>query len=124
MSAAANTPVTFETARDHLPLYLRGRQLAVAGANVVLVLDGAPGAFALSINNTPAAGFARVPMPAPYGGLPVVAINAAFGNGIFGPHTIEVTNFGGLAAPAVPGVPARLDAGRLRDIVLVVHYAA
>jgi hypothetical protein len=126
LASAPNTIVNVEVGTHHLPLYLGNRALALARAEVVVVSDIAPGAFAVTVNGTPAGGFARVAPaagapPPPYGGLPAVRIDGAFGAGITGAHAISVTNIGGFAAA---GAPPRLDPNRLLDILLVVHYTA
>ena len=102
-------------------MWLGTRPLTFIRAEIVLVTDIAPGAFAISLNAIPVGGFARVALPAPYGGLPAVRINAAFAGGIVRNHTIVVTNAGGFGAA---GAPIRLEPGRLKDLMLVVEYTA
>jgi hypothetical protein len=126
VQANTGTPVTIDVTDRHLPLFLRGKGVAVTGADLVLVTEGRDpvGASAFTVNGVAAAGFADPSNPpdpaATYGGLSNRSITAAFGAGLRGQHTIVATNAGALAG-AGPGATV-FDVNKLRDILLVVNY--
>lgn len=121
LASPPNTPVTFEVGTHHLPFYLSTRMINVVRSDVVLVTTSAAGAFGLTINGAPTVPFAPPTLPAPFGELPAVRLDAAMAGGLARTHTITVTNPGGLATVTAP---ARLDPNKLHDIILVAEYVA
>ncbi len=126
IQAPAGTPVTIDLGERHFPLFLQGRALTAAGADLVLVVDDRTvnaGTASISVNGTAASGFpAPTNPPAPgdaYGGLPARPIDAAFAAGLKQQHTLVVEDPGGLAPAAGTGA---LDPDKVSDLLLVVEY--
>jgi Tc toxin complex TcA C-terminal TcB-binding domain len=118
----AGTPVEVAIEEEQVPFFLHGRHLAVTKAVLaVRPREGqAVGAFEISIDGTPFAGFAPDPS---FGGLPAVDVGALFANGLYRERELRVHAVGDLGPDApVPGDPSALDEDKLLDVVLYVEY--
>jgi hypothetical protein len=117
-----DTSVRFELASQHLPLFLPGDELEATAAKVALVpADGqALGAVSLRLDAGALGGFTD---DASLGGLPTSSATNALVPDFLGEHILTVVDAGdlGIDQPAVGDVSA-LDAGKLRDVLIVVDY--
>jgi hypothetical protein len=120
VQAAAGTPVTIDISDRHFPLFLQGRTLSVAAADLVLsVVDAQPvDNVSLLVNGIEAASF--VP-DTQFAGLRSQEVTAAFTAGPKQQHTITVNDAGVLASGGGTGAPL-FDSEKLRDILVVVQY--
>jgi len=118
----AGTAVKVAIEEKHMPFFLHGRDLAVTKAVLaVRPREGqAVGAFGLSIDGTPFAGFAP---DTSFGGLPAVYLGALFANGLYRERALNVHAVGDLGPdPPVPADPSALDEDKLLDMLLYVEY--
>jgi hypothetical protein len=117
----ANTPVKIELTDRHLPIFLRGRDLQVGTAKLVLRTPAGQtaGGVSLGVDATNAAGFTHDP---DLGGLYTADVTTAFSTGLLGERMLTVHAAGDLAPnPVPPGDPSVADAGNLLDVLLYVE---
>ncbi|MFB9235537.1 neuraminidase-like domain-containing protein [Plantactinospora siamensis] len=121
LHSPANTPVRIALTDRHLPIFLRGRELTVTTAK--LVLRTPPGqtvsGVSVGIDATVAGGFTRDPALAD---LYTADVTAAFAAGLLGERTLTVRAAGDLApSPQPPGDPSAVDDGKLLDVLLYLE---
>jgi hypothetical protein len=126
MQSAVGTPVTIDFTERHFPLFLQGKTVVAAGANVVLAVtdrSNPVGTVSLAVNGTAANGFSNPtdpPVPGDsFGGLPAKTLGGAFAAGLTAQHTLIVNDAGSLAAG---GAGMSFDQEMLQDILLVIDY--
>lgn len=126
LEAPTNTPVTIEIGERHFPLFLQGRQLNLANATIVLDTGQRDpvGSFVMQLNGQSISNFPAPVDPlsaaASLGGLPSKSATAGFASGLFGTHTLEITDAGDLDPPA--SSTATLDNAKLNDILIIIEY--
>ncbi len=120
-----DTPVKIELTDQHLPIFLRGWNIAVSNARLVLrTADGqAVNNVAISVNGNAQVGFAADPKLGDLWSKDLQNLNTVFPNGIVGEHEFMVKNAGALApAAATPGDTSAVDPEKLADIMLYLEY--
>src|SRR5262249_27055902 len=116
-------PVKIELTDRHLPIFLRGRDLQVSTAKVVLRTPAGQtaGGVSLGVDAATAAGFTHDP---DLGGLYTADVTAAFTTGLLGERTLTVHAAGDLAPdPVPPGDPSVADSAKLLDVLLYVELS-
>ncbi|MGE5830015.1 MAG: hypothetical protein ACM30G_16890, partial [Micromonosporaceae bacterium] len=115
------TPVPIEITDRHLSIFLRGRDLQIGSAK--LVLRTPPGqtvaGVSIRVGSMTLSGFATDP---DLGGVWSVDASAALAGGLLGDRTFTVVAAGDLAPDApVPGDTSALDEAKVSDIMLHVE---
>jgi hypothetical protein len=122
LHSPAGTPVRIILIDRHLPIFLRGRDLTVTTAKLVLRTPPAQTATGVSIgiDATTASGFTRDPALAD---LYTADVSAAFAAGLLGERTFTVRAAGDLAPgrPQPPDDTSAVDAGKLLDVLLYLE---
>jgi hypothetical protein len=117
-----NQPVIIKIQDKHFPLFMKGRNLQVSSAKLILVTpaDATATGVDISINGISQTGFAR---EAAFGNLFTKDLGSLFTSGIIKDHTFSIISGGALAPPAPPvGQRSAIDTEKLEDIVLYVNY--
>jgi hypothetical protein len=120
--SAVNTPAKITITEKHLPIFVRGRQIHVTKAMLLLKTQAAQTVQNLQIviDDTSINTFTR---DATLGDLWSADLSAVLSAGLAGDHTITIGNAGDLA-PVVPqpGDPAAIDDAKLLDIMIYLEY--
>jgi len=123
LHSPVGTPVKIELTDQHFPIFLKGRNIQVSKALLVLATPKGQALtnVQISINGQPQQGF---PANNQLGGLRSKDLGAAlFAGGILDEHTLVVNNAGGLApASPAPGDLSAIDEKKLRDVMLYLEY--
>jgi hypothetical protein len=122
LHSAAGTPVKIELTDKHLPIFLRGRDVQVTRATLLLRTPAgqAVGGVQLAVDGTSQSGFAPDPR---LGNLWAKDLGGLFAAGLLGEHTLTVAAAGALAPGALqPGDLSALDAEKLQDVLLYMEY--
>ncbi|MFZ0594324.1 MAG: hypothetical protein WAM39_27975, partial [Bryobacteraceae bacterium] len=129
--SAANTPVTVSITPNYLPFFIASSNIQVTQAALLLRTADSQTVenFAITIDTTSEKGFAvdppflSPPLPPAIGNLWSRDVTDVFAAGLFGDHTMTVTNAGNLAPDTPqPGVSAAIDDTKLLDVMLYVQY--
>jgi hypothetical protein len=121
LHSAAGTAVPIAITDKHLPLFLRGKNLQVESASLVLRTreNQTVNGVAFTFNTSDQQGFSALPR---LGGLRASDLKPALAAGLLKEHSLKVMTAGDLAPAAQPGDPSALDAGKLLDVLLYVEF--
>jgi hypothetical protein len=126
LHSPAGDPVQIQITDKHFPIFLKGQNLNIKTAQLVLRTpeEQSMEGFDISINDEAQTGFDP---DTTMGDLPANNLNpgAVFSEGILGEHTLVVNNAGDLApAPdsLVPPDVSAIDSEKLTDIYLYLEY--
>jgi hypothetical protein len=121
LHSAAGTPVPFDLTDRHLPLFLRGRPLTVAGAKLLLRTAAGQSitGVRLRLDSANLTAFSR---DAELGNLFAADAAVVFAGGLLGAHTLTVVAAGNLApSPPEPADPSAIDEEKLLDVYLYLE---
>ncbi len=115
--------VRFSISEKQFPMFLRGMNLTVIKAALVLRTPTGQNVddVTILVNEKEQASFSVTPDE--WGGLPFKDVTAVFASGIMADHTISFANAGALAPSSpLPGDVSAVDSEKLTDIYLCLNY--
>lgn len=117
----SGTAVPIELTDRHLPVFLRGRDLTVSTARLLVrTAEGlTAGSFAVNLNGSAFSGFSADPE---LGDVYSKDVATAFASGMLGTHTLRVTDAGDLGPDSPePGDASALDPSKVLDVLLYLE---